>query len=169
MLLRQDYLPVAEQAGRKALALKSNLPGGHLLLGQIALAQSKISEAIVEFQQERELNSLSGLPYERLGDAYIRDEDWRRAQQVLDQAILLEPNVSVPYLLLGKVLLKQGNPFMARMYLQHALQMDSRNYMAHYLLGRAYRSLGRKEEANREFEMSSKIQAARAPKFESAQ
>jgi tetratricopeptide (TPR) repeat protein len=169
MLLRQDYLPVAEEAGRKALALSPTLPGIHLLLGQIALAQSKISDAIAHFQQERDLDPLDGLPYERLADAYIRGGDFSRAQQALDQAILLEPNVSIPYILLGKVLLKQENPFMAKMYLERALQMDPRNSMAHFLLGRAYRSLGQKNDSTREFDIAAKIQAASAPKLESAQ
>jgi tetratricopeptide (TPR) repeat protein len=167
MLLRQDYLPVAEEAGRKALALSPSLPGIHLLLGQIALAQSRITEAIDYFQKERDLDPLDGLPYERLGDAYIRNGDFSRAQQALDQAILLEPNVSIPYILLAKVLLKHENPFMAKMYLEHALQMDSRNYMAHFLLGRAYQSLGQKNDSTREFETASKIQTASGPKLES--
>jgi tetratricopeptide (TPR) repeat protein len=167
MLLRQDYLPIAEEAGRKALGLSPTLPGTHLLLGQMALAQSRITEAIDYFQKERELDPLDGLPYERLGDAYIRNGDFSRAQQALDQAILLEPNVSIPYILLAKVLLKQENPFMAKMYLEHALQMDPRNYMAHFLLGRAYQSLGQKDDSTREFEMASKIQSASAPKLES--
>ena len=107
MLLRQDYLPVAEKAARKALALNPTLPRAHLLLGESALAQAKISEAIAQFEQESVLNPLDGAAYDRLGDAYIRLGDFSRAQEALDRALLLEPNVSIPYLLLGKVLLKQ--------------------------------------------------------------
>ncbi len=102
-----------------------------------------------------------------MGDAYIRLGDFSRAQEALDRALLLEPNVSIPYLLLGKVLLKQQNPFMAKMYLERSLQMDPRNYMAHFLLGQAYRSLGQVDDAKREYQAAVKIQTASEPKLES--
>ena len=109
----------------------------------------------------------NGAVYERLGDTYIRAGDFDRAQQNLDRAVLLEPTVNIPFILLGKVLLKQHNWLMARMYLEHALQMDPQNYMAHYLLGQTYRALGRTDDAAREYHAAEKIQAAGEPHFES--
>jgi tetratricopeptide (TPR) repeat protein len=169
MLLRRDYLPIAEESARKALALNPGLPQAHLLLGEIALAQGQSANAIADFEQERDLNPLDGAVYERLGDAYIRAGNFDRAQQALDRAVLLEPTVNIPFILLGKVLLKQHNSSMAKMYLEHALQVDPRNYMAHYLLGQAYRALGRTDDATREYRAAEQIQAASAPHFESSQ
>jgi tetratricopeptide (TPR) repeat protein len=169
MLLRREYLPVAEASARKALALNPSLPRAHLLLGEIALAHGQLPNAISDFEQERDLDPLNGAVYERLGDAYIRASDFDRAQQVLDRAVLLEPTVNIPFILLGKVLLKQQNSLMAKMYLEHALQMDSKNYMAHYLLGQAYRALGRSDDAAREYHAAEQIQADSAPHFESPQ
>lgn len=169
MLMRHDYLPIAEESARKALSLNPNLPQAHLLLGGIALAQGQLTSAIAHFEQERNLDPLNGDAYERLGDAYIRAGDFPSAQQSLNRAVLLEPTVSVPFILLGKTLLKQENPLMARMYLEHALQIDPNSYMAHYLLGQAYRSLGRGDDAQREYHTSEKIQAAAMPKLESLQ
>jgi tetratricopeptide (TPR) repeat protein len=169
MLLRRDYLPIAEESARKALALNPGLPQAHLLLGEIALAQGQSANAIADFEQERDLNPLDGAVYERLGDAYIRAGNFDRAQQALDRAVLLEPTVNIPFILLGKVLLKQHNSLMAKMYLEHALQVDPRNYMAHYLLGQAYRALGRTDDATREYRAAEQIQAASAPHFESSQ
>jgi len=77
--------------------------------------------------------------------------------------------VNIPFILLGKVLLKQQNSLMAKMYLEHALQMDPRNYMAHYLLGQAYRALGRTDDAAREYQAAEQIQADSEPHFESPQ
>jgi Tfp pilus assembly protein PilF len=68
---------------------------------------------------------------------------------------------------LGKVLLKQKNPMMAKMYLERALQIDPKNYMAHYLLGQAYRALGRTDDAAQESRMAEQIQDANAPHLES--
>jgi tetratricopeptide (TPR) repeat protein len=169
MLLRRDYRPIAELSARKAIALNPNLPQAHFLLGELALAQGQAANAIAEFEKEGELNPLEGTVYERLGDAYIHADDFDRAQQALDRAVLLEPNVNIPFILLGKVLLKKNNSLMAKMYLERALEMDPRNYMAHYLLGQTYRSLGRSDDAEREFLAAEQVQAAKEPHLESTQ
>jgi tetratricopeptide (TPR) repeat protein len=166
MMLRRDYLPVADTFAQKALALNPNLPMAHLLIGQIRLSQSKFPEAIAEFNQERELNPLYGEVYDRLGDAYLRQGDYANSQASLDRALLLEPNSSVPYILLGKVLLKQQDPLMAKMYLDKALAIDPGNYTTHTLLGQTYRSLGQAAQASHEFQVAEQIQADAQPKLE---
>jgi tetratricopeptide (TPR) repeat protein len=168
MLLRRDYLPVAEESARKALALNPALPRAHFLLGEIELARGQSAEAIADFEKERDLDPLDGAVYDRLGDAYVRAGDFERAQQSLNRAVLLEPTLNVPYILLGKVMLKQQNPLMAKMYLEHALQIDPRNYMAHFLLGQAFRALGRSEDSAREYKAAEQIQETNAPHFDSA-
>lgn len=168
LMLRREYLPIAEQSVRKALELDPSLPLANLLLGEIDLAQAKLPGAISDFERERTLNPLYPGLYDRLGDAYIRAGEFDKAQHSLDRAIILEPNSTGPFILLGKVLLKQKNPVMATTYLQHALQMDPANYMAHTLLGQAYRASGRTQDASREFETAEKIQAANVPKLQVA-
>ncbi len=91
------------------------------------------------------------------GDTYIRQGDYAKAQEALDRAVLLEPNSSVPFILLGKVLLKQQDPVMAKMYLEKALAIDPGNYMTHTLLGQAYRSLGRTDQASREAQVAERL------------
>jgi len=169
MFLRRNYLPIAEEAVRKAIALNPTLPQAHLVLGEIALAHGQAADAIADFEQESALNPLDGPAYERLGDAYIHAGDFDHAQQALDRAVLLEPTVNIPFILLGKVLLKQQNSLMAKMYLEHALEIDPKNYMAHYLLGQAYRALGRPDDAKRQYEAAEQIQEASTPHLESPQ
>ncbi|WP_158941585.1 tetratricopeptide repeat protein [Granulicella sp. S190] len=166
MLLRRDYLPVAQQFAAKALELDPQLPLAHALLGEVALAGEHLDSAIAEFEKERLRNPLDGSIYDRLGDAYSRAGDYTKAQQSLQRALLLEPNSTGPYILLGKVLIKRQDPASALMYLERAEKMDSNNYITHSLLGQAYRSLGRVDEASRETEISHKIQAASEPKLE---
>jgi len=166
MMLRRDYLPVAQQFAAKALELDPQLPLAHLLLGEVALAGEHLDTAIAEFEKERLRNPLDGSIYDRLGDAYSRSGDYTKAQQALQRALLLEPNSTGPYILLGKVLLKRQDPASALMYLERAEKMDSSNYITHSLLGQAYRSLGRADDASRETEISHKIQAASEPKLE---
>ncbi len=169
MFLRRNFFPIAEESVRKAIALNPTLPQAHLLLGEIALAHGQAADAIGDFEQEGSLNPLDGAVYERLGDAYIHSGDFDHAQQALDRAVLLEPTVNIPFILLGKVLLKQRNSLMAKMYLEHALEIDSKNYMAHYLLGQVYRALGRIDDANREYQAAATIQSDSSPQLSSPQ
>jgi tetratricopeptide (TPR) repeat protein len=166
MLLRRQYLPAAEKSTRKALELKPDLPLAHLLLGQIALARNDLHEAVSQFLMERDLNPMFGTVYDRLGDAYLRSGDFINAQKSLDRAVLLEPTLNIPYILLGKVLLEQNNALLATMYLKHAIDIDTKNPMAHALLGRAYRSLGRTEDAVAELRAAAKLQETEAPALE---
>jgi len=166
MLLRRQYLPAAERSTRRALELKPDLPTAHLLLGQIALARNDIPEALSQFRMERDLNPMSGTVYDRLGDAYLRGGDYVNAQKSLDRAVLLEPTLNIPYILLGKVLLEQKDALMATMYLKHAIEIDTKNYMAHALLGQAYRTLGRKDDALVELRTAAKLQEAEVPAYE---
>ena len=165
MLLRREYVPVAQQFARKALELSPGLPLAHRLLGETELAGNHLDEAIHEFELERSVNPLEPSVLDRLGDAYVRRGNLDQAQQLLQEAILLEPNFTGPFILLGKVLLKQGDATAAAGYLEHARQMDDSNFMTHSLLGQAYRQMGRSDEARRETETAQKLQSASDPKF----
>ena len=158
MMLRRDDIEPAERAARKALELKPDLPQAHFLLGQIALFKSNLPEAISQFKEERNLNPMDGAVYDRLGDAYSRSGDYANAQKALDRAVLLEPSLNIPYILLGKVLLEENDALTATTYLKHALEIDAKNSMAHALLGRAYRTLGRKDDAVAEFKAAAALQ-----------
>jgi predicted Zn-dependent protease len=60
-------------------------------------------------------------------------------------------------------------PQTAATYLEHAEQMDPGNYITHYLLGQAYKELGRAEDAKHEIDAVSKIQSESHLKFQSVQ
>lgn len=159
MLLRRESLVPAEEFAKKAVELNPHLPLTHLLLGEIALATQHLDEAVTEFEKERALNPLFGGIYDRLGDAYTRSGDYQKAQQALQQAMLLEPNATGPFILIGKVLLKRQDPVSAAAYLERAARMDPTNFMTHSLLGQAYRAMGRTDEASREAATGQKLQS----------
>jgi len=165
MLLRREYLPMAQQFAHKALELSPQLPEAHLLLGEAALAGNHLDEAIAEFEQERQLNPLDAATYGRLGDAYIRRGDFDSARRSLQEAVLLDPSATGPFILLGKALLKQQDAAGASAYLEHAREMDPKNYMTHSLLGQAYRMMGRQEDARAETETAQQLQDAANPKL----
>jgi tetratricopeptide (TPR) repeat protein len=162
LLLRQENPAVSEEFARKALELRANLPLAHLLLGEVALARAQFPEAIAEFNKERELNPLEGSVYDRLGDAYVRSGDDENAQRELSRAILLEPNATGPYILLGKVMLNQQNYLLAGLYLERAASMDPNNYITHSLLGQAYRRVGRAADADQQFKTAEHLQSGKS-------
>ncbi len=166
LMLRREYLPVAQGFATKALEIDPALPLAHELLGEIALAGNHLDEAIAELEKEKVRNPLEPSVYDRLGDAYGRAGNYDDAQRNLQRAILLEPNSTGPYILLGKTMLKKGDAVAAATYLEHANQLDSANFMTHSLMGQAYRAMGRSEDASRETATAQKIQAASEPKIE---
>ena len=109
MLLRHEYLPIAQEFAEKAVAMQPSLPLAHALLGEIALAGNHLDVAIAEFEQERTANPMEPSVYDRLGDAYGRAARYDEAQRSLQEAVLLEPNATGPYILLGKTMLKRGD------------------------------------------------------------
>ncbi|WP_235011346.1 tetratricopeptide repeat protein [Bryocella elongata] len=168
MLLRREFVPVALEFAQKAVSLDAALPGAHGLIGEIALAQGRIDDAIREFELERQRSPLEGSTYDRLGDAYNRAGRYDEAQRSLQEAVLLEPNATGPFILLGKTMLKKNDAASAASYLQHAAQMDPANYMTHNLLGQAYRALGRTEQARSETALGEKLQRATEPQLQTA-
>jgi predicted Zn-dependent protease len=161
MMFRQEMTGPAADDARKAVELDARLPLAHRLLGEIDLADGDVPGAIAQLEGESALNPLDGETWERLGDAYLRSGQDSRAQQVLDRAVLLEPNATGPYILLGKALLEQQDAVMAAIYLERAAKMDPSNSMTHMLLGRAFAASGRTEDADREFAVLRKLQEAK--------
>jgi tetratricopeptide (TPR) repeat protein len=160
MLLRQGFDPVAEKEAQEAVKLDAKLPMAHFLLGDLYIFKSRIPEAIREFESELAINPGYATTYYRLADAYIRVNKFDDAERLLQRSMWLDQTASGPYILLGKVLLKKNEPELAARALERALHMDPNNYMAHYLMGQAYRMLGKSAEAERELQLSQKLQAA---------
>lgn len=164
MLLRQDFGPVAEEYGQKAVSLDPKLPLAHFLLGELHLYHSKIPEAVDEFQKELQLNPGYAPAYYKLADAYYRIQKFDEAEKLLQRSIWLDSTSTGPYILMGKVLAKKGETELAVRTLQRALAMDPNNPIPHHLLGQAYRDLGRAEEAERELKVAAQLEERQSAK-----
>ncbi len=159
MLLRQDIAPVAEEYAVKASALDAKLPLAHQLLGEVYLYQSKLQEAITQFQAELAINPGYAAAYYKLADAESRAQKFDDAEKLLQRSIWLDPTSTGPYILLGKVLEKKGESELSARALQRALSMDPNNPIPHHLLGLTYRDLGRTEDADRELKLAEQLQS----------
>ena len=128
-----------------------------------ALGQSNLTNANLDDAHSLDIAD-SGLPKDA---TEFEDLDGAK-QEALAKAISLETSSTGPFIQMGKVLLRRNDPQTSLLYLQHAEKMDPGNYMTHTLLGQAYRSLGRDEEAKKEIDMASKIHAERQTKSQPA-
>jgi tetratricopeptide (TPR) repeat protein len=169
MLMQANMPEAAAEAVKKALELTPGLPLAHFTLGEFYLFKSDIVQALREFEQEREINPANFAVYDRLGDAYTRTGKYQEAQVALAKAISLDTSSTGPFIQMGKVLLRRNDPQTSLLYLQHAEKMDPSNYITHTLLGQAYRSLGREDDAKKEIEAASKIHAESQLKLQPAQ
>ena len=159
MLMRQEFDPVAEEYALKAIALDPKLPLAHFLLGELYLYKSRIDEAIAEFQKELAINPAHAATLYKLADAYSRIQKFDDAERLLQRSIWLDATSTGPYILMGKVLQKKGEPVLAARALQRAVTMDPNNPMPHHLLGQAYRDLGQKDDAERELKLAEELQS----------
>jgi tetratricopeptide (TPR) repeat protein len=157
MLFRQEYTPVAEEYARKAVTTDPHLPLANQLLGEIHLFTSQVAEAIKDFEQELAINPGNAATYYKLADAYSRVQKYDDAERLLQRSIWLDSTATGPFILLGKVLEKKGEPVLALGYLQKAAGMDPNNPMTHQILGQAYRDIGKQEDAARELKIAEQL------------
>jgi tetratricopeptide (TPR) repeat protein len=169
MLMLANLPEQGAEAAQKALKISPSLALAHFLLGEVALYKSDVDRAIAEFQGERTINPGYAPVYERLGDAYLRSNKLDAAQEALMQSLALDTTSTGPFILMGKVLLRKNDPENAATYLKHAEKMDPSSYIAHTLLGQAYRSLGREAQAKEEFATAANIHAANQLKLQPPQ
>lgn len=169
MLMTANLPEAAADAAKKSLELTPNIALAHFLLGEVYLFKSDVEHAQSEFEQERQINPANAAVYDRLGDVYTRSGKYQQAQEALAKAISLDTSSTGPFIQMGKVLLKRNDPQTSLLYLQHAEKMDPSNYITHTLLGQAYRSMGREDDAKREIDIASKIHAESELKLQPAQ
>jgi tetratricopeptide (TPR) repeat protein len=168
MLMQANLPEAAAEAAKKALELAPKLALAHFMLGEFYLFKSDPEQAQREFEQERDINPANFAVYDRLGDVYLRSGQYQKAQESLAKAISLDTSSTGPFIQMGKVLLRRNDPQTSLLYLQHAEKMDPGNYMTHTLLGQAYHSLGREEDAKKEIDLASKIHAESQLKLQPA-
>jgi len=169
MLMTANLPEKAAQAAKKALDLAPNIALAHFMLGEFYLFKSDTAQALREFEQEREINPANAAVYDRLGDLYTRSGQFQQAQESLTKAISLDTSSTGPFIQMGKVLLRRNDPQTSLLYLQHAEKMDPGNYTTHTLLGQAYRSLGREQDANNEMDAAARIHAENELKLQPAE
>jgi predicted Zn-dependent protease len=79
------------------------------------------------------------------------------ARRHAERAVTLEGDLAESRALLGRILLKQGEPEAATRSLETAVAAEPRNAAWRFLLGQAYQRIGRAAAAAKEFAEASRL------------
>ena len=131
ILLRQGFDPVAEHEVHKALSLSPKLPLAYFTLGEFEVYKADYPKAAEEFKRELAVNPGYAPALTRLGDVYWRLGRYDDAEKVLQRSVWLDSTASEPYVVMGKVLVREGQLALAERNLLHAIAMDPNSYTAH--------------------------------------
>jgi tetratricopeptide (TPR) repeat protein len=142
---------------RKAGKAKPGEPNVHFGLGYLLWSQKQYPEAIKEFQAElaNDPNQAQSMLY--IADADIQMNQYTDAAPLLEKAVKLDPSLGLAYLDLGILAANdERNDDAVREFLA-AEKLIPNDVNVHWRLGRLYRAMGRKEEANVELDKASTI------------
>ncbi len=152
---QQDDSAVAEY--RIVLNLKPDLPGIHEAIGSSLLRMGKTGEALQEFRAEVQLQPRSASINAALGQALFLTGQDDEAEKVLQNALLMDRPPADIYRLLGQVELHRAQYQVAATHLTRYLSFEKDDATGYYLLSRAYRGLGNREQMNRALGLYEKV------------
>lgn len=105
----------------------------------------------------------------RLGDALAEAGEFAAAAAAFERAVALKPSLPEPYVGLADVRIRQRDFAAAAPLLERARTLDPGYRMVNYLLGQAYRAMGRREEAAREMSLGIEAEKRYLPDAVSSQ
>jgi tetratricopeptide (TPR) repeat protein len=140
---------------RAAIKLDPQIPGIHFelaeMLNVVDTPESK-QEAEAEYKAAIQANPFDEQSECRLGDLALRANDLKTALEDYTKAMQLQPNDPDANIGLAKVMMSLDQRQKAETLLQHAIQVDPTNAVAHFRLSTIYRESGRFAEAKQEIE-----------------
>lgn len=145
---------------RAAVAANPKEPNVHFGLGYLLWAQKQYPEALQEFQAELENdpNHAQSLVY--LGDSHLQLNNPAAAVAPLKKGLALDPSLWLANLDLGIIDSDAGRNEDALRELKQAAKLKPQDVNVHWRLGRLLRTMGRKQEAQQEFEAAKKLNKA---------
>jgi tetratricopeptide (TPR) repeat protein len=150
---------------RLAIESKPSLPNLHYGLGHLLWKDLKVSEARRELEAELALNPQHAAALNDLGNTYLLEHQPEKALPYLTLALAADPHNSEIHRDLGTAYSELRDYPKAEAEFKIAVSAD-RDGSVHYKLARVYQALGQKENAAREFELSTALNAEAHTKLE---
>jgi len=150
---------------RAAIALKPSLPNLHYSLGHLLWKDLKVPEARVELEAEIALNPHHAGALNDLGDTYLLEHQPDKALPLLERALAADAGNSDIHRDLGTAYSELKDYRKAEEQFKMAIA-DDHDGSVHYKLARAYQALGQKEDAAREFAISTSLNRESHSKLE---
>ncbi len=136
--------------------LAPDLPGVHYSIGHLLQKMGQQDEALAEFEAELRANPDHSGANAELGSILLNRQQAEQAIPHLEKALQADAGQWATYRDLGKAYYMQKNYPKAETALQQAVRHDPEG-LAHFQLALVYRSLGKKEAANEQFEIARKL------------
>ena len=156
---------------KKAVELAPQKPGSHYKLGEAYLGLSAWDSATAEYQAELAIDPANCRAEWKLGSILNqKGGDAQEALNALDKSLTLCPSLVDARADRGRALMTLGRNADAIPDLEAAVKADPAEPRNHFLLSKAYRAVGRPQQAQAEMQTFSKLEeAARTATAERAQ
>ena len=156
---------------KKAVDMAPRQPGSHFKLGGAYEGLSQWDSAISEYQAELAVDPANCRAQWKIGSVLnAKGASAEDALAAIDKSLTLCPNLTDARADRARALMTLGRNADAVPDLEAAIQADPTESRNHFLLAKAYRALGRPQEAQAEMQTFSKLEeSARAATAERAQ
>lgn len=148
---------------RAAILANPKEPNAHFGLGYLFWAQGQWKEAASEFQEEIQVNPHHLIAPVYLADAWVQQEDFDRALPLLNDLMSLQLSEWLPHKDLGMVHAHSGRAADAIREFKVALQFNPADAETRRQLVLLYKSIGSKDQVEREFGKSTPETAGHLP------
>ena len=149
--------PAAIEMFRKAVKANPNQPNAHFGLGYLLWTQKQYAEAIAEFKAELAIDPNHAQSMLYIADSQVQMTQYSDAAPLLQQAVKIEPSLGLAHLDLGIIAANEGRNEDALREFLTAEKLNSEDVNVHWRLGRLYRTMGKKAEAQVELDKASSI------------
>lgn len=153
-------LPAIEQF-KKALALEPYLPLAHYHLGFADQSLGNLRDALDEYRKEIRNNPGFYDSYWLAGNIELEQGNLDAAEASFRKGISVKAQAFQAHYGLARVQLARKQFPAAEDELKKALEFSPDNVEIHYALARAYQQMGRKEDAQREYQLCATLNARR--------
>src|SRR5206468_11874277 len=122
--IRHNNTPRAIERLEKSVKLAPDFYNAHLGLAQEFRKTDRLDAAEQELTRAFELNPREGTPLIQLGEIYLEKNNFKRAAEVLSQAIRIEPGSAVAHYALGRARYRRSEYAQAEQAFTRAALLD---------------------------------------------